>query len=369
MTSAKDLTTATPADIDKQLAQLAAQLFKAESKLPSLRDSIHRAAGDRSNYQGRRQVWGMDFNAAQQAAQHRADTDTTYIGRDARNALQRLQDAEKSIAAIEAEQAPYDAEFARRGGWTRAFIVTNVDGHVHKTMDCSTCRPSTQFAWLTDYSGGTEQQVVEDAGERACTVCYPSAPVDIRKRPTKIFTPDEIAASEARAAKAKAAEAAKVTKAAKAITDPEGNRLQGKGRGDWIDTEAAAQSEAVDALVTSLREAHIAAILAAEPDLAFYFLPAEHRARLLAEDVEFADRLVVALAAKRGQGVTEVRDSLEAKAIAKYKRLNREAQKDLRQRSFSEAVAYAESKRAKGEEPWAAFATPAPSTFPKDSND
>ena len=80
-----------------------------------------------------------------------------------------------------------DEAFRIRGGWNRAFLVAGAGGHVHSSTDCSTCRPTTQYAWMTNSSGADEDTIVSDAGYRACTVCYPSAPVgDERSLPTEM---------------------------------------------------------------------------------------------------------------------------------------------------------------------------------------
>jgi hypothetical protein len=114
------------------------------------------------------------------------------------------------------EQEPFKAEWNRRGGWTRAYlVVTNGQGHVHRTTSCSSCYPTTQFVWLTELSGADEQEIVDQAGERACTHCYASAPVALRlDRPTQLFSEDEKrrqAERDERAAKKAAAEAEKIT--------------------------------------------------------------------------------------------------------------------------------------------------------------
>lgn len=111
----------------------------------------------------------------------------------------KVVELQAKLPALKAEAAPFEDEFDRRGGWTRAFLVNNSNGHVHSNMRCSTCYITTQFMWLIDYSGKNEDQVVEDAGMRACTVCYPSAPVDVLARPTKIFGSPEEAAKAAAA--------------------------------------------------------------------------------------------------------------------------------------------------------------------------
>lgn len=83
--------------------------------------------------------------------------------------------------------------------WTRAFLVINSNGHVHSSLDCSTCFPTTRYTWLIQYSNDDENTIVEDAGKDACTVCYPSAPADVLNRPSRIVTADKIAKAQAKA--------------------------------------------------------------------------------------------------------------------------------------------------------------------------
>ena len=95
--------------------------------------------------------------------------------------------------------------------WTRAFLVINSNGHVHKTTDCSTCFDTTRFQWLVQYSNDDENTIVEDAGQDACTVCYPSAPAEVLNRPSRIVTADKIAKAQAKAER-DAKKAAKLAK-------------------------------------------------------------------------------------------------------------------------------------------------------------
>lgn len=62
--------------------------------------------------------------------------------------------------------------------WSRFYLVTNLDGHIHSSTACSTCHLTTEFAWLTDLSGLTEAEAVEAHGAILCSVCYPTAPVE-----------------------------------------------------------------------------------------------------------------------------------------------------------------------------------------------
>jgi hypothetical protein len=102
------------------------------------------------------------------------------------------------IKDVATQIAPLDATFEMHK-WNRAFLVQNNNGHVHARMSCSTCLPTTEFAWLVDYAAATETEIVEAAGEEACTVCYPSAPADVLNRPSTIVTADKIAKAAAKA--------------------------------------------------------------------------------------------------------------------------------------------------------------------------
>lgn len=106
------------------------------------------------------------------------------------NAIAKIAELQETLAAIEVEVAPYEAEYASRP-WTRAFLCTASNGHVHKDRNCATTRIRTQFAWMIDYSGKDEAEIVADAGCIACTVCFPSAPVEALSSPTKMFASPE----------------------------------------------------------------------------------------------------------------------------------------------------------------------------------
>lgn len=66
--------------------------------------------------------------------------------------------------------------FDDNGGWTRYYLVTNSNGHVHRERHCSTCFPTTRYAWLVELAGADEAEMVATYGSDACTVCFPSAP-------------------------------------------------------------------------------------------------------------------------------------------------------------------------------------------------
>jgi UDP-2,3-diacylglucosamine pyrophosphatase LpxH len=78
----------------------------------------------------------------------------------------------EAIAWVEA----LENEFTRRGGWNRYYLV--IDGHVHRELRCSTCRPTTFYSWLTELADCDESKMVAEYGEVACSVCFPDAPAN-----------------------------------------------------------------------------------------------------------------------------------------------------------------------------------------------
>jgi hypothetical protein len=84
----------------------------------------------------------------------------------------------EAIAVRDEAFLALDKANAKYGGWSRFFIVNNVGGHIHRTMSCSTCYPTTEFGWLPNLSGLTEADAVEEWGGILCSVCFPSAPVE-----------------------------------------------------------------------------------------------------------------------------------------------------------------------------------------------
>lgn len=183
--------TATPAQIDGQIAEHHTTIARSDAAIASAEAFLVQYAEAQGTYQAN-YSWFAPAKAAE---------------------------AEASIkAAREARTAAYDAlaplndEFSARGGWERYYLVTNTGGHVHWTTACNTCFPTTEFAWLTDYSGMARDAFVEEAGAKACTVCFPDAPVEVYSRATRIKyeSAEAKARREEREAKAAAKAAAEV---------------------------------------------------------------------------------------------------------------------------------------------------------------
>lgn len=217
--TAHELTSQTPVEIDTALAALydAEQTLRYESQRAQERVMVQanmRFATEKpSRYGIDDRTVGTIEDALAKCEQEAKGS--LYTAQYAQRALAAYAQAKAALASNLAEQKPLHAEYARRGGWTRAFLVLNAGGHVHSTRSCSTCFWDTRFGWLPGLSGHDEDEIVEAAGSDACTVCYPTAPVIAK--PRSIFHGTEIEAQQARAKRAAEKAEREAKKAAKAI--------------------------------------------------------------------------------------------------------------------------------------------------------
>lgn len=323
-----EITTRTPVEIDTELAALYNDYYVLIfSDAARAKDNLHYAADDKRVYSGRSTTWALTTAEATAKAEAKAaDESAMYHEREsAKSALARYATVKAEIAANAAQQAPLHAEFTRRGGWTRAYlVVTKGQGHVHSSMHCSTCYPTTQFAWLPELSGSDETAIVEAAGERACTICYPTAPAEVLNRPTTLFTKDEVTKQREREERATAKAARQAEKVAKGLT-PDGSEFtvryveqnapgwerdeagksvhvsRDRDRTERFKTERAAVQWAVDAL----------------------YRVTWSDAQPFKDALAGVEQVVAAVAAKHGKTCEEVRSDFDAKVAAKAKRDNR----------------------------------------------
>lgn len=283
----KALADQTPVEIDTQLAEIFRRGYDAESIVKQQKHFVDDLQQGLDKF--RAGILRYSSYTAERVAKCQADLDA----------------AKAAAAVIWAERTPFDAEFTRRGGWTRFFLVTNNTGHVHSSMRCGTCHWNTQFEWLPTYSSMTEAELVGIAGEEACTTCFSSAPVDQLKKASRItsYGRAERDATRAAARAIKEAKAAK-TRAA-AISNPDGTVLVAR-YGGAIMTERVAEQEAVSA-----RESLIS-------DDARDEAPDAWRLEWREEYNDFLDQALAALAHKRGTDVEAQRAIVEIKALAKF---------------------------------------------------
>jgi hypothetical protein len=156
-----NLVTATPAEIDAAIAEIYGRFYAVRKQLARNNEYLAKT----------HEVLDptCKFYRAYDVEKNEARLNELTAEREA---------LETKMHAVLAETDPYDREFNRRGGWTRFFLVTSSNGHIHKSMHCSTCTSTTEFGWLPEVSGKTEAEAVAAHGALLCTTCYPTAPVE-----------------------------------------------------------------------------------------------------------------------------------------------------------------------------------------------
>lgn len=236
----------TPPQVDELFAAAWDRRYELLMNVYAAWNDVHYVVGDRRIST---QTWRMGHAEVQEKA---AGTER------GRKALDSVNRAKGAVAELDnTVLAKLENEFGRRGGWSRAYLVT--DGHVHSSMNCSSCNRGefpTRFSWMIDYSGKDMAEIVEAAGERACTICYSDAPVARKDKGEAVtvpksvmLTPEEIERAEAREAEAKRRAEKKAKAALNAITQPDGTPLRdemgkdGRQRGSVVKTLRTAKSE------------------------------------------------------------------------------------------------------------------------------
>lgn len=250
MTTLKDAEKVTPQQLRTMTEPQVDELFSAvwdrrydltASMLP-VWDDLHYDVGDRRRGP---QSWEMSLGEVLEKAQ--ASTGS------ARRTLDKLNGIKAAVAELDRTTlAKLEAEFDRRGGWSRIYLVT--DGHAHSSRNCSTCNNGqfeTRFFWMIDFSGKSAEEIVEVIGERACSVCYRDAPVHrgIKVTDSVLLTPEEVERKKAREEEAARRAEKKAKAVLGAITQPDGTPLRdevgsnGKQKGSIVKTLRTARTE------------------------------------------------------------------------------------------------------------------------------
>lgn len=175
------LTEMSPREIDTLLAEAYGKKATAQRKVAMAFESVHYAIKDKSHYVSRnRKVWATTDAVAERTLRERIASGEVepWNVRSHESVLATLDEHRAAVAEAVSEMETYEEEFSRRGGWSRFFLVQASNGHIHSSMACSTCYPTTQFGWLPEVSGQTEAEAVANYGAILCTVCFPSAPVE-----------------------------------------------------------------------------------------------------------------------------------------------------------------------------------------------
>lgn len=179
-------------DIDTRLAAVCNDIYRIEDRLMQNDSSALSQAGAEFYYRGRRRVTDMSIDEAldilaEIIEANEGDSDYARFelkGRaiggswslgQVRSTVAKRAELEDERQALMQQRDELENEYT---GWSRFFLVTSSPGHVHSSMHCSTCRPTTRFGWLPELSGSDEASAVDELGPTLCTVCFPSAPVE-----------------------------------------------------------------------------------------------------------------------------------------------------------------------------------------------
>lgn len=304
-----DWMNATPVEVDTELADLHGKRYRLayehEAHMEDLRRSVKRHL--------KMDIYSKHVHVSREEINAYIDQldPNHYNGASQLREIERDSERLDQIHALDDQIHVLNDVYLSRGAWPRAFLVTNSGGHVHKSMHCSTCfapgydasgnlRRGTEFHWLTEHSGKSEDEIVDLAGERACTVCFKDAPVSTLNKPTQMFSEDEKRKAEEKIEREKAKEE-KARKALEKAITPDGSPLAipGGGYPSPFKTEQAATTWAVDKIMY---------------DRGFEYYAMDDQQR---EGVEIVKD---AIGAKHGWTREEVDAHLEKKIVAKAKR-------------------------------------------------
>lgn len=158
-------------------------------------------------------LYKLDFNL--ETAMNRRDMYARMNARSKTKAYTKdIEEITVEIDELQQEIAKFANVYKALGGWERYIIVPG--GHIHN-YGCSTLFATTRVAEAYMHSAESVESLIEKAGDRACTVCFPDAPVN---KPSTI----ELFVKEREQREAEAAQrAAKKDAAAKAaIVNAEG---------------------------------------------------------------------------------------------------------------------------------------------------
>lgn len=295
-----DLTTATPAEIDTEINRINGEIARVMATVDQAEALIER------------------IDAIKPGSY---ESFTPFYTPEKRAKAVALVEANLSAFEIlRAEAAPLEARYAAER-WTRYYLVTNTNGHVHTSTRCRTCFETTRFAWLTEQSGMSHANLTDLAGELSCAECFPNLPPEIMAKKTRIEDPakrktrlERDAAKDARLAK-KIANGLTRDGSEFVIRYNDGgyrtiseNAADGTSTRVW-DDEAATRSE-------HFKTERAASMWWVDAHVYAY-------GKLTASKQAAYDSIIKAMADKHGKTFDEVKAEMDAKVAAKRKREGR----------------------------------------------
>lgn len=291
---------------DERLYGLMFDEVRARSLVAARMDGVHRAADDdyKRRYD-RRSGWKLSHQEA--VDKLRARIDGSALGHRSVDvkALENYAAAKAAHDAAVVAVAVQEREWEDHGMWDRYAIVPA--GHIHKEMGCFTLRQDTDVRWAYFVSGDSVEEAIEVYGDALCSHCYPDAPVD-KTYSTIAVDADGNPLTRAQAQEVKDARAAEkaareAAKNANAVIDPVYGDVLYK-------TERGATNDIASRL----------------KDMRWYEFKHPDQDKWEA----FVERVVAALAAKRGVDPAELRKEFDARADKAFAAATRKSWKELR---------------------------------------
>lgn len=174
----------TPAEIDTQLAEQHSILSAAIAKIERAERTIIAISDPEYYYQGRQRVTNRTYKEARVIVDASiSPEDSDYKLLTGGYSVSHVRHADATIVEQTLVRDAAYEEINRLNdlytGWSRFFVVTSSNGHIHSSMACSTCRPTTTFGWLPELSGKDQAEAIAffgPAAEALCSVCFPDAP-------------------------------------------------------------------------------------------------------------------------------------------------------------------------------------------------
>lgn len=157
--------------VDTLLNETYFELFIVGIDIQHGEDNIRRIVGQ--TYDWRTSEWSGAFEDAITFS----DFVSEWQAKNHADAIVKRDELIAKRVKLRSTIAECHADWHANGCWSRFYLVCNSNGHIHSSKDCSTCYDDTQYLWLTNLSGLTEEDAVQAEGEVLCTICYPSAPV------------------------------------------------------------------------------------------------------------------------------------------------------------------------------------------------
>lgn len=180
-----------PLEFDTELAALYLKAQQLGDDRARLINKLHFVAGDKKVGTYGKRVWAKTLEEVIALLEHE----------------RRGHDVIAELATVDAADAALKAgidvqnEIYRAAPWSRFILCLSHGGHIHNAVGCSTLRYDTAVEWHPELSGLSVEEAVKALGPTLCSVCFPSAPVEWRRKRSDV---EREAKAGERAAKAEA---------------------------------------------------------------------------------------------------------------------------------------------------------------------